>query len=128
MTSDIWTSSLINELSDDDLQSFQEIVVKDIKNHYCSSDEKSILRNNLDLWLFCLRNIRKEVELKLSHRKINIRADIHRMREDGAPESEIDQFYIEAQKSRNSIKKFLTAVERKTLYVKLLIEEDDQKN
>lgn len=126
MTSDIWTSSFINDLTDEDLQSFQEIVVKDVKNQYCSSDEKSILKNNLDLWLFCLRNIRKEVELKLSHRKINVRADIHQMKIDGVPEYEIDQFYIDSQKSRNGIKKFLTAVERKTLYVKLLIDEEDK--
>ena len=126
MTSDIWTSSFINDLTDEDLQSFQEIVVKDVKNQYCSSDEKSILKNNLDLWLFCLRNIRKEVELKLSHRKINVRADIHQMKIDGVSEYEIDQFYIDSQKSRNGIKKFLTAVERKTLYVKLLIDEEDK--
>ena len=126
MTSDIWTSSFINDLTDEDLQSFQEIVVKDVKNQYCSSDEKSILKNNLDLWFFCLRNIRKEVELKLSHRKINVRADIHQMKIDGVPEYEIDQFYIDSQKSRNGIKKFLTAVERKTLYVKLLIDEEDK--
>lgn len=124
MTSDIWTQSLLNELTDEDLQQFQQIVVKDIKNMYCSSDDKTILRNNLDLWLFCLRNIRKETELKLAHKKINLRADINQMKFDGVPESEIDSYYVDAHKARNAIKKFLTAVERKTLYVKLLMEED----
>lgn len=124
MTHDIWTSSSLHELSDEDLKSFQEIVVKDTKNHYLTNDEKAILSHNLDLWLFCLRNLRKEVELKLSHRKVNIKSDVRQMRSDGVPESEVDEYLIEAHKYRNSIIKFLTAIERKTLYVKLLIEEE----
>jgi len=125
MTSDIWTSSFIQDLSDQDIQSFQEIVVKDTKNISCTSDEKSILHNNLDLWLFCLRNLRKENELKLAHRKVNLRSQISQMKQDDASEHDIDQAIIDSSKARNSTIKFITAVERKMLYVKMILAQEE---
>lgn len=125
MTSDIWTSSFIQDLSDEDIQSFQEIVVKDTKNISCTSDEKSILHNNLDLWLFCLRNLRKENELKLAHRKVNLRSQVLELKSRGASQEEIDQVIIDSDKARNATIKFTIAVERKMLYVKMILQQED---
>lgn len=125
MTSDIWTSSTVNSLSDNDLKSFQEIVLKDVKNKFCSSEEKTILSNNLDLWLFSLRNLRKEIELQLTQFKSNLKAEVREMRDNSASEDQIEDHIITENQWRNQAIKFLTAVERKTLYVKLLINEQE---
>ena len=125
MTSDIWTSSTVNSLSDNDLKSFQEIVLKDVKNKFCSSEEKTILSNNLDLWLFSLRNLRKEIELQLTQFKSNLKVEVREMRDNSASEDQIEDHIITENQWRNQAIKFLTAVERKTLYVKLLINEQE---
>lgn len=125
MTSDIWTSSTVSNLSDSDLKSFQEIVLKDVKNKFCSSEEKTILSNNLDLWLFSLRNLRKEIELQLTQFKSNLKAEIKEMRDNSASEDQIEDHLITENQWRNQAIKFLTAIERKTLYVKLLINEQE---
>lgn len=126
MTSDIWTSSTVNSLSDNDLKSFQEIVLKDVKNKFCSSEEKTILSNNLDLWLFSLRNLRKEIELQLTQFKSNLKAEVREMRDNSASDDQVEDHIITENQWRNQAIKFLTAVERKTLYVKLLVNEQEE--
>lgn len=126
MTSDIWTSSTVNSLSDNDLKSFQEIVLKDVKNKFCSSEEKTILSNNLDLWLFSLRNLRKEIELQLTQFKSNLKAEVREMRHNSASDDQVEDHIITENQWRNQAIKFLTAVERKTLYVKLLVNEQEE--
>lgn len=121
---DIWSTSQISELTDNDLKSFQEIVLRDVKNKPCTSEEKTILFNNLDLWLFCLRNLRKELELQLTQFKANTKAEIKNMRDNYASQDQIEEYIIEENQWRNNAIKFLTAIERKTLYVKLIISSE----
>ena len=128
MTSDIWTSSHVANLSDNDLKSFQDIVLKDVKNKFCSSEEKTILSNNLDLWLFSLRNLRKEIELQLTQFKSNLKAEVKEMRNNYASDDQIEDHIISENQWRNQAIKFLTAIERKTLYVKLLIHEHQEED
>lgn len=127
MTTDIWTSSLIQELSDDDIKNFQEIVLKDVKNKFSSDEEKTILNNNLDLWLYSLRIIRRDIELQLSNHKSNLKANIKDLKDNHASHDEIEQLTLAEDRWRSNAMKFLTAVERKTLYVKLLIEDEEDK-
>lgn len=121
---DIWSTSQISELTDSELKSFQEIVLRDVKNKPCTSEEKTILFNNLDLWLFCLRNLRKELELQLTQFKSNTKAEVKNMRDNYASQDQIEQYIIEENQWRNNAIKFLTAIERKTLYVKLIISSE----
>jgi transcription elongation factor GreA-like protein len=121
---DIWNTSHISELTDSDLKSFQDIVLRDVKNKPFTSEEKTILFNNLDLWLFCLRNLRKELELQLTQFKANTKAEIKNMRDNYASQDQIEEYIIEENQWRNNAIKFLTAIERKTLYVKLIISSE----
>jgi hypothetical protein len=125
MTIDIWTSSSIQDLSDGDITSFQEIVLRDVKNKFLNSEERTILINNLDLWLFCLRILRKGIELQLTQSKINVREEVRRMRIESFSSDEIESYVISENKWRSNAIKFLTAIERKNLYVKLLLDEQD---
>jgi len=125
MTPDVWTSSLIKELSDDDIKNFQDMVLRDVKNKFSSDEEKTIINNNLDLWLYSLRVIRKDIELQLSNHKSNLKVNLKDLKNNGASKEEMENLNFEEHRWRSSAMKFLTAVERKTLYVKLLIEEQD---
>ena len=125
MTIDIWTLSSIQELSDGDISSFQEIVLRDVKAKFLTPEERTILVNNLDLWLFCLRNLRKEIELQLTQSKVNVREEVRQMQIDSFSSDEIESYIISQSKWRSNAIKFLTAIERKNLYVKLLVDEQD---
>jgi hypothetical protein len=126
MLKDIWSESLINELSEEDINNFQEIVARDVKNKGVTTEDRTILANNLDLWLYCLRVTRRELELQLANHKTNIKIKLSELRQQNASDDEIDQAIITEQKWRNNAMKFLISIERKTLYVKLLIEEEEQ--
>jgi hypothetical protein len=121
---DIWSTSQVSDLTDTELKSFQEIVLRDVKNKPCTSEEKTILLNNLDLWLFCLRNLRRELELQLTQFKANTKAEVKNMRDNYASQDQIEEYIIEENQWRNNAIKFLTAIERKTLYVKLIISSE----
>lgn len=125
MNIDIWTDSLIKHLSDDDIKNFHDIVLIDVKNKYSNDEDKSILLNNLDLWLYCLRITRKEIELQLSQHKTNLKANIKELIENSAEESEIEDLKLEEERWRNNAMKFLNAVERKTLYVKMILANEE---
>jgi len=125
MNSDIWTDSLIRELSDDDIKNFHDIVLRDVKNKYSTDEDKSILQNNLDLWLYCLRITRKEIELQLSQHKTNLKSNVKELYENSAENSEIQDLKLEEERWRNNAMKFLNAVERKTLYVKLILNDEE---
>lgn len=127
MTSDIWTSSYLSDLTDENLQQFDEIVSKNVKNQIVSQEEKTILYNNLDLWLYSLRIMRRNVEYTLSHFKSNLRAGIAELESDNAPQKQIDSFVSLQYSKRHNSLKFLNAVERKILYVKLLSREEADK-
>ena len=106
----------------DYLDSFKDIVIKDIKNE-SSPEEKEILRNNVDEWLFNLRTIRRDVEFQLSSNKSKNKIKALEMREEGLSSEEVDAFITRQNKWRINTIKFLTSIERKSLYVKMLAQE-----
>jgi len=124
MQTDFWADVNISDLTDSDISQFEEIVLRDIKNKTTFSEEKTILNENLDLWLFSLRSLRRSVEYQLTSNKIKVKATIQEMKDDPSySESDIVAFVLEEEKWRANATKFLVAIERKTLYVKLLIQE-----
>lgn len=125
MPTDVWTNSYLRDLTDNDLESFHEIVMKDVKNRDITSEDKTILINNLDLWLYCLQITRKEIELQLSQHRTNTKAKIAEHQFQGSSEAVICELMIAEEKWRNNAMKFLNSVEKKTLYVKLLIQEQN---
>lgn len=128
MINDIWTETYIQDFTEKDIEDFQEIVLRDVKNKSFNEIEKNILNNNLDLWLFSLSSIRREIELKLSQFKTNIKIKQRDLKDSNATADEIENFIITEQSRRNNAMKFLTHVERKTLYVKLLIQQESEKS
>ena len=84
-----------------------------------------MFNNNLDLWLYSLRVIRRDIELQLSNHKSNLKVNIKQLKDNYASKEELENLNFDEQRWRSNAMKFLTAIERKSLYVKLLIEEQD---
>jgi len=123
--SDVWTDSYIKDLSEQDIENFQEIVVKDVKSKSVSDEEKTALKNNLELWLYCLQITRREVEWRLAQFKTNIKIKINEQLTNKASDISIKELRVAEEKWRNNAMKFLNSIEKKTLYVKLLLDEEE---
>jgi hypothetical protein len=102
-----------------DIIPFKDLVIKDIKNE-CSDIESDILSSNVELWLYNIRIIRRDVEFQLSSNKSKNKLKALEMREDGFSQLEVEEFITKQNKWRINTIKFLTSIERKMLYVKML--------
>jgi hypothetical protein len=118
--SDITEFSL-HDLSEDQLNYFNDVVLKDIKNE-SSSEDKAVLDNNLELWLYQLRIIRKDVEFQLSSQKAKDKIKIIELSQQDDVE-ELNDYKIKQAKWRMGAVRFLTAIEAKMLYVKMILSE-----
>jgi hypothetical protein len=124
MTTDIWSDLPIEDLTESQLNSFNDLVLKDIKNEG-SSEDKTILSNNLDLWLFQLRVIRRDVEFQLSSQKSKDKIKFIELAELN-DENEINEYKVKQNKWRMGAVRFLTAIEHKMLYVKLILSDSEE--
>jgi hypothetical protein len=124
MTTDIWSDLPIEDLTESQLNSFNDLVLKDIKNEG-SSEDKTILSNNLDLWLFQLRVIRRDVEFQLSSQKSKDKIKFIELAELN-DEVEINEYKVKQNKWRMGAVRFLTAIEHKMLYVKLILSDSEE--
>lgn len=124
----------INNLTDQEqLLRFRELVIDDIKN----DQDKEILDylcSNLDLWLYTLQTLRREVELQISCQNAKLKMDISNLTnssdlltsDDYNRENEIVDLKVKHHKWKMSVLKFLTNIEIKTLYVKMLINQTNK--
>lgn len=124
MTTDIWSDLPIEDLTESQLNSFNDLVLKDIKNEG-SSEDKTILSSNLDLWLFQLRVIRRDVEFQLSSQKSKDKIKFIELAENN-DENEINDYTVKQNKWRMGAVRFLTAIEHKMLYVKLILSDSEE--
>lgn len=122
---DVWTDAAISDLSEENLSDFEKIVILDLKGQSCTQEEKTILRENLDLWLYTLRTLRRSVEYQLSSNKLRLRTSLRKMKAKPFSQHEIDDLLTKDEIWRANSTKFLLAIEKRTLYVKLLINEED---
>lgn len=103
----------------DYVDKMKNIVIKDIKNE-ASQHEKDMLDDDVDMWLYNLRVIRRDVEFQLSSNKAKNKIKALEMKEMGASTADIESFITKQNKWRINTIKFLTSIERKMLYVKMI--------
>jgi hypothetical protein len=120
MIKDIWSNKPFDELTPDELTSFNAVVLKDIKGE-STEEDTFVLLNNIDLWMFQLRIIRKDVEFQLASQKSKDKIKIIEMNE--ADKSEVNEYLIRQNKWRMGAVRFLTAIEQRMLYVKMILSE-----
>jgi len=125
MKETIFTHSLISDLDAKQITKFEELVTKDVKST-STPEEFEILKSSLDLWLYCLSSIRRNVEYHLSSRAAARKAKVNQMVQSQEPKEDINAFKnTEAEWRVNAIK-FLSTIEKKTLYVKMIVKEQKQ--
>jgi hypothetical protein len=104
------------------ISAFEAIVNKDVKGQV-SDQEIDTLMYNLDLWLYCLQCIKKDVEYHLSSHNANRKLIIQEMRDKQSSKEEIYKYISNESKWRVNTLRFLASLERKVLYVKLLVRQ-----
>lgn len=112
----------IDSISKNDFSDFQKIVINDIKSE--SSEEiAQYLHDHLDLWYYTLQLLRRDIELQLSCQKSKVKMHKNNLKLNNSEYSETEVLdYINKQHNwRMTAVKFLSNIERKTLYVKMLI-------
>ena len=121
---DIWSDIYIADISDDEMNSFRNIVISDIKGQ-ASEEAKAILNNNLQIWNYNLQALRRDIELQLSCQKAKTKMQIRNLNNaDSTQLKEINNFLMEQDKWRMSALKFLSNIEKKSLYVKIMISQN----
>jgi hypothetical protein len=123
MNEAIYTHSLISDLSNAHLAKFEELVLKEVKSSV-TEEETAILKSSLDLWLYTLSSIRRNVEYSLSSRNSNRKSTISDMISKGVSDAELSSYKKTESEWRVNAIKFLSTIEKKTLYVKLLMKEE----
>lgn len=123
MNEAIYTHSLISDLSNAHLAKFEELVLKEVKSSV-TEEETAILKSSLDLWLYTLSSIRRNVEYSLSSRNSNRKSTISDMISKGVSDAELASYKKSESEWRVNAIKFLSTIEKKTLYVKLLMKEE----
>ena len=121
---DIWSDIYIADISDDEMNSFRNIVISDIKGQ-ASEEAKTILNNNLQIWNYNLQALRRDMELQLSCQKAKTKMQIRSL--DSSDINKVDDlnmFLMEQEKWRMSALKFLSNIEKKSLYVKIIISQN----
>lgn len=113
-------------LDESQMDSFKSLVISDIKGQVTEQD-KSVLLNNLSLWNYHLQVLRRDMELQLSCQKAKTKLQINSVNEASEDQIEdIKTFVNDQNKWRMSALKFLSNIERRTLYVKLLMSESSK--
>lgn len=116
----------IISLDESQMDSFKSLVISDIKGQITEQD-RSVLLNNLSLWNYHLQILRRDMELQLSCQKAKTKLQINSAQEASEDQIEdIKTFVNEQNKWRMSALKFLSNIERRTLYVKLLMSESSK--
>ncbi len=123
MNEAFYTHSLISDLSNAHLAKFEELVLKEVKSSV-TEEEIAILKSSLDLWLYTLSSIRRNVEYSLSSRNSNRKSTISDMISKGVSDAELSSYKKSESEWRVNAIKFLSTIEKKTLYVKLLMKEE----
>jgi hypothetical protein len=119
MTKDIWSLKRFEDLTSEELQEFNALVLKDIKGE-AGENELEILTANANLWMFQLRIIRKDVEFQLASQKSKDKIkSIEMISVDD--KTEMHEYVIRQNKWRMGAVRFLTAIEHRMLYVKMIL-------
>lgn len=114
----------LNTISKDDFSNFQNIVISDIKSE-SSQEVIDYLHSHLDLWYYALQLLRKDIELQLScqNSKVQMHKNNLKINNSNYTEDEVIDYVNKQHNWRMTAVKFLSNIERKTLYVKILIKQ-----
>ena len=109
-----------NDAYDKQLEEFKSVVLKDVRNE-SSEEEKQYLIQNVDLWLYVLQTTRRDVEFQLSSQKSKDKIAFLELRASNPSDEEIIEFNKKKDKWKMGAIRFLSAIEKRMLYVKITL-------
>jgi len=109
-----------NDAYDKQLEEFKSVVLKDVRNE-SSEEEKQYLMQNIDLWLYVLQTTRRDVEFQLSSQKSKDKIAFLELRASNPSDEEIIEFNKKKDKWKMGAIRFLSAIEKRMLYVKITL-------
>jgi hypothetical protein len=109
-----------NDAYDKQLEEFKSVVLKDVRNE-SSEEEKQYLIQNIDLWLYVLQTTRRDVEFQLSSQKSKDKIAFLELRASNPSDEEIIEFNKKKDKWKMGAIRFLSAIEKRMLYVKITL-------
>ncbi|CAB4143736.1 hypothetical protein UFOVP784_221 [uncultured Caudovirales phage] len=113
----------MNELySEEQLARFKELVISDIKGE-SDQEIKNYLNTYLYIWLYTLQSLRRDVELQISCQNAKLKMDLANLESDD--QSDADELRAAHYRWKMSVLKFLKNIESKTLYVKMIIQTNN---
>lgn len=110
---------------DKQLEEFKSIVLKDVRNE-SSEEEKQYLIQNIDLWLYVLQTTRRDVEFQLSSQKSKDKISYLELKATNPTDEQIIDFNKKKDKWKMGAIRFLSAIEKRMLYVKITIKESNK--
>jgi hypothetical protein len=96
--------------------------LNDVKN-VSSDQELHYLKSNLDFWCYTLLVMRRNAEYSLSSRNSTKKTTLSKMRNEQRSHEEIESFLAAESQWRINTIKFLSVLEKKILYVKILMKQ-----
>ncbi len=112
------------EQNTDYLEYFKDVVLRDVRNE-SSEEEKKYLHDNVAYWLYVLQITRRDVEFQLSSHKSKEKIMMKELKSKNASDEE----YLEESKKLDKWKmgaiRFLAAIEKRMLYVKILLKNNN---
>lgn len=116
----IMNTQVQNDAYDKQLEEFKSVVLKDVRNE-SSEQEKQYLIENIDLWLYVLQTTRRDVEFQLSSQKSKDKIAFLELRASNPSDEEIIEFNKKKDKWKMGAIRFLSAIEKRMLYVKITL-------
>lgn len=116
----IMNTQVQNDAYDKQLEEFKSVVLKDVRNE-SSEEEKQYLIENIDLWLYVLQTTRRDVEFQLSSQKSKDKIAFLELRASNPSDEEIIEFNKKKDKWKMGAIRFLSAIEKRMLYVKITL-------
>ena len=116
----IMNTQVQNDAYDKQLEEFKSVVLKDVRNE-SSEEEKQYLMQNIDLWLYVLQTTRRDVEFQLSSQKSKDKIAFLELRASNPSDEEIIEFNKKKDKWKMGAIRFLSAIEKRMLYVKITL-------
>ena len=110
------------KLLDPNLEAFKNVVFKDVRNE-TSMEEVQYLSENLDYWLYFLQITKRDVEFQLASQKSKDKLTIREMKNNNVSEVDVNNYVQKQDKWRMGALRFLSAIEKRMLYVKILMKQ-----
>lgn len=136
METGIWSISKNKYLTEEELEEFQELVIKDIKltripsdvevpDLKISAEDRKELLSNKHIWIYCLHSVRRELELQMSQYKLDKKEKQFQLDKETDPKviSDIKNWLIVKGRWRSQAMKMLSVVEQKVIYLKTMLNQ-----